>query len=311
MTQEKKNIFLAGSLLALLLFVIALFLNAGKNEEVDKEVFKVQQLDEIDRVQLSSKGRDVNLSFNGSRWMVNEAYQADDQLITVLFATLQQAVPKRLIASSIRDSVSNAIRTQGIHISLFKEEEKLKNFYVGGDEASRLTYFMDDDNGPYIMNIPGYRVYVAGIFEVDENGWRDKRIFNFNWRNFKSLKTEILSQPNQGFEIKDVGTGFDLVNSPTSDTTKLNNYLDAVSLLVAKQFVLRGSDHRYDSLLQTQPYVTIEVFDLGDNVYKLGLYRPLDGDTNVLGQMGSEDAVLFDNEQVLPILKSKDYFVRR
>ncbi len=37
------------------------------------------------------------------------------------------------------------------------------------------------------MNIPGYRVYVSGIFELDESGWREKRVFAFNWQNFQKL----------------------------------------------------------------------------------------------------------------------------
>lgn len=306
MSQEKKNKVLVISFGGLMILAVVLFFYQADKQEIDKSIFKVDDLSLVDRVTLSSANGDVELSFSGSKWLVNNNQEADEQLITILFATLQQAEPKRQVANSMKDSVSSMVLNHGVKLNLYQGEALVKSFYAGGNAAKTEAYFMDDE--PYIMVIPGYRVYVSGVFEVEANGWRDKRVFNFNWRNFKKLEAKFSRQANQNFSIADQGSGFDLVNSPPSDTTRLNDYLDAVSLLMAKEYLTSGRQSIYDSLIQTLPIATISVYDLGDNVMTLDLYPPLDGDPDALGRLNGIDPVLFGREQVIPILKTRDYF---
>lgn len=297
------------SLGGLIVLAVLLFFYQDNQQEVDKSIFKVENLSLIDRVELLSANSEVELSFSGSKWLVNKSQEADEQLITVLFATLQQAEPKRMVANNLKDSVSNLLMKNGVKLNLYQGDVLVKSFYAGGNETKTEAYFMDE-SGPYIMTIPGYRVYVSGVFELEANGWRDKRIFNFNWRNFKKLTAEFSRQPDQNFTISDQGAGFDLVNSPPSDTTRLNDYLDAVSLLIAKEYLTSGRVPFYDSLLQTTPIATISVYDLGDNALTLDLYPPVEGDPDALGRMNGTDPVLFGRAQVMPILKTRDYFKR-
>lgn len=308
MSQEKKNKALVASLGGLIVLAVALFFYQSDSQEVDKNIFKVQDLSSVDRVTLSSATEEVELSFSGSKWLVNKNQEADEQLITVLFATLQQAEPKRQVANNLKDSITSMLLKEGVKLNLYQENALVKSFYAGGNAAKTEAYFLDNDLGPYIMTIPGYRVYVSGVFELTANGWRDRRVFNFNWRNFKKLETEFSRQPNQNFSISDQGAGFDLVNSPPSDTTKLNDYLDAVSLLMAKEYLTPGLIPAYDSLLQTTPIATIRVYDLGDNTMTLDLYPPIEDDQDALGRLNAADPVLFSRSQVIPILKTRDYF---
>ncbi|MBX2943968.1 MAG: DUF4340 domain-containing protein [Cyclobacteriaceae bacterium] len=308
MNQEKKNKVLVASLGGLLMLVIVLFFYQNDRPEVNKNIFKVDDLALVDRVVLSSVGSEVELSFTGSKWLVNQNQQADEQLITVLFATLQQAEPKRQVANNLKDSISTMLIKKGIKVTLYEGGTSVRSFYVGGNAAKTEAYFLDEQLGPFVMTIPGYRVYVTGIFELDAGGWRDKRIFNFNWRNFKKLETDFAKQSNQSFTIEDQGSGFDLIDSPPSDTTKVNDYLDAVSLLMAKQYLPVGHQSMYDSLIQTSPLATIRVYDLGDNALVLELYPPIDKDPEVLGRLNGTDRVLFSREQIIPILKRRDYF---
>lgn len=311
MKQENKNKLLTISLLGLLLVASLLFFYKAGTDEVNKDIFKVASLSNVDKVVLFSPERQVELKFNGSKWNVNQSYPADDQLITVLFATLQQAEPKRRVSSSLADSLSGALHANGVKVTLYEGETSIKSFYAGGNNAKTVAYFLDDEQAVYTMSIPGYRVYVAGIFELDENGWRDKRVFNFNWRNFKKLKTQFHDQPDQNFEIAEKEGGFNLLGPIQADTTRLNDYLDAVSLLMVKEYVSLGKKSPVDSLLQSPAWMTIQVFDLGDNVYQLDLIKPSEGDMDVRGKIGESDAVLFSREQVFPVLKTKDYLLRQ
>lgn len=287
--------------------VILLF--RGKGNQLDKDVFKIDNLSAIDRIQFQSQGRVVELNFNGSRWLVNKDFDADDQLVTVLFATLQQVEVKRKVAASLSDSIANSLKRTGTIVSLFVGADLEKEMLVGGNAGKTEAYFISNDNIPYLMVIPGYRVYAAGVFELDQNGWRDKRIFNFNWRNFKKLTAQFSDPKRKGFVIEDNGFGFDINNTTGTDTTRLNDYLDVVSLLMAKNFVTQGENQAYDSVLQTRPEVTIEILDLGDNKFSLELYEPIKGDGQVAGKLNGAEGVLFDRQQVLPLQRGRDYFL--
>ena len=87
-------------------------------------------------------------------------------MIEVLFATLQQAEPKRPVSPSIRDSVRQDLRQRGVRVSLFSSGVKEVGFYAGGNMKKTQAFFSHEqkDETPYVITIPGYRVYVSGIF---------------------------------------------------------------------------------------------------------------------------------------------------
>lgn len=309
MTQQSKNKLLAGTLLVLIAAASAMIWSSGEGEQIDKNIFRVDNLTEIDKVTFQSKGEVIELSFNGSRWLVNQSYDADDQMVTVLFATLQQVEVKRSVAAGLADAIANRLRQDGVKVTLYAGAESELEIYVGGNVNKTEAYIMDMNNRPFVMNIPGYRVYAAGVFELDQNGWREKRIFNFNWRNFKKLKAQFADPAKKGFEIEDQGFGFDITNTTGTDTTKLNDYLDAISLLMAERYIVPGVDLQLDSLLLTQPELTIEVLDLGRNKLSLDLYTEQSKDGEVVGRLNGLEGVIFDPEQVLPLKRDRDYFL--
>lgn len=309
LNQEQRNKWLVYSLVGLTVLtgVITLWQWREKPAVVDKAIFKMENQSAIDRVELRSDRDTVILKYDGVRWKVNDRYDAESRLVTVMFATLNQAEPRRRAPESLRDSLRSQLIQTGVLVDLFEGEKKVNSFYAGGDQQKAVAYFMDEDGNAYLMAIPGYRVYVSGIFELDENGWKEKRIFNFNWRNFKGLSARMMDG-SQDFVVEPGDEGFAVAGISPVDTTRLNDYLDAVSLLQADRFISKGYSARYDSLLLTRPALAIEVTDLGNTAYHLRLYAPLPGDRYVLGETGRQERVLFERQALNPILKGRDYF---
>jgi hypothetical protein len=311
--QEKKN----RRRLILFLVLIACtgavyFVQQAQDQPiVDPSLFKVEDPSKIDRVVLQWKDRRVDLHFD-SDWKVNR-YEADRALIDVLFAALAQALPKRPVATARRDSINKILGAQGVTVSLFEGTELKKQFVAGGDPQKRETYFkIDTDTEPYLMTIPGYRVYLADIFAIDENGWRDKRVFNFAWRNFKSLTTVNTADPSAGFVIsrpdRSLTVTVEGMNEP--DTSRVNTYLDDVQQLSADQIISKGTQ-RYDSLAQTKPVNTIEVHDIANRTYRLELFPALRGETVILGVAHEGDLVLFDRKKLFRVVKKRTFFKRQ
>jgi hypothetical protein len=310
--QQKKNIRLL-ILLGLLLVAtgVVAWLNTDDGAvEIDKTIFRVEDFKTVDGFTFESKAGKVDLKYNGSRWKVNNKYDADRNLVDVLFATLQQAEPKRPVASALKDSLAKVLVNDGVKVSLYAKENTLESFYAGGNGKKTQAYFKQvNDHTPYVMIIPGYRVYASGIFELDENGWRDKRIFNLNWRNFKDLTTTFSKEPKQNYKVSFIDKYFGVEGMTYVDTTKLNNFLDAVSFINADQILKPGSSVTYDSLLKTQPVVTISVHDVAEKNIELSLYAPIKNDPYVLGRSADGEGVLFRRETITPIIKGRDYFM--
>ena len=90
------------------------FNHRAKDGDIDKNIFKNFDLNSIDEISLESSKGKVTLKYNGSRWRVNDQFAADPSMIDVLFATLQQAEPKRPLAEGV---ISSALTLMGSHMS--------------------------------------------------------------------------------------------------------------------------------------------------------------------------------------------------
>ena len=309
--QRDTNIYSAITLSLLIVSSGGLFFLTLKEAkpEIDHSLFKIDQSEKIDQVTLASPKGKVNLKYDGNRWRVNEKWEADPKMITLLFATLQQAVPKRPVATSMNDSVTHWLSKQGTKISFIENGVPKMNFLAGGNAIKTETWFLKDgDLHPYVMNIPGYRVYVAGVLELDENGWRSKRIFDFRWRNFKSMTSTYLKEPKQSFEIELKDHYFGIKDLTAVDTTRINDYLDAVSLLFASKFISPGQP-QIDSLVATKPAVRIEIKDITSHVYILELFTPWKGDNEVYGRLADGQIVALEKNKIAEIVRRKDYFL--
>jgi hypothetical protein len=310
--QEKKNIRLLISLFAIsgLCILLVFFGGRSEHEEVDKNLFRVDDQTQVSKIVLStpSKDQEVEIRYDGTKWIVNNSFEADNQLITVFFATLLQAEPKRPVAETLQDSIANRMEKQGIRVKLFEGEQLVKDFWVSGNDQRSETYFqLADDKKSYLITIPGYRVFVASLFELSEAEWRDKQIFNFNWQNFKSLKVHFPQQTNQDFTISFANKLFGIEEVAVADTTKLSAYLESVFNLQADQFNINSSSG-YDSLLKTTPVYSITVTDIASRTYQLEVFPPLKGEQVILGRLNDNLSALFNPKQIAQISRKRSYF---
>ena len=183
-----------------------------------------------------------------------------------------------------------------------------KEFYVAGNLAKSETYFSFDDTDWYVVTIPGYRVYVASIFDLTENDWRDKRVFNFNWQNFKSLKAHFPQQPSQDFTISFANKLFGIEEVAVADTTKLSNYLEAIFSLQAEKILTSEETIKYDSLFAKGPLFEIIIQDIGAKTFGLKMYPAQRKNMPIVAQM-NEEVILLPTQAATSVMKRREYFV--
>jgi hypothetical protein len=310
---KKGNILLVIILAVLCATSMMLFVASRRERpaKTDPDLFKVATTEKIDRVVLKRKEQSITLSFENGKWRVNEKWDADARMIKVFFATMSQIEPRRPVAATMADSVTRELDRNGVHVVLSETGIEKASFIAGGNSIKTEAWFLKDgDTQPYVMTIPGYRVYVSGIFELDESGWRNKRIFEFNWRNFRSLTATYATEKNQNFDIEMKDGYFGIKNLTEVDTTKLNNYLDAVSLLFAIRFLPAGNATT-DSLAAARPSANITITDIGKRVYTLDLFAPRKRNDEIYGRLGSGEFVVLADNDVAEIMRRRDYFIPR
>lgn len=304
--ESNRIKYLSLSLIILMIISASLFFFNRKEEapSVDPTLFAVAETEKISSVQLIT-GRDtVDLAFDGSKWKVNKRWDADLQMIKVLMATVRQMVPHRPVAAAIRDSAVSRLSASGTRVILSEAGMPMMEFIAGGNRQQSESWFLKaGDVQPMIMIIPGYRVNVSGIFQLNADGWRNKRVFDFNWRNFKSLTATYPKEGNQGFRVELKDRYFGIAGMQKVDTTKLNDYLDAVSLLMARRFVEGRAEGEKDILAM------IEIHDIANRTYTLELFKPGEKSDDVFGRVGKAEWAAFDPEVVPYLVRRRSYFL--
>lgn len=307
--QQKRNIRLLISLCVLtLITALLIFLFNRTDNVVDKTFFRIADLRSVDKVVLEHDSSKVELKLDASgRWKANDQL-ADRSMIDVLFATLQQAEPKRRVSDKLADSLATYLKKNGTTVTLYQGNESPLRFYAGGNPSKSQAYFAKvGDEDVYLMVIPGYRVYTSGIFEVEASGWKDKYVFGFNWQNFKKLSVSFAASPADDFDV--TMDKLPVIEGVQADTAKLNSFLDNVSLLTADQYLTKSQAVAYDSARFVPP-VEISVSDLSGKVYSLRLYAE-PGKQVVFGMVQGEYPAVFNSRKVLPLMKSKGWFVKK
>ncbi len=254
-----------------------------------------------DSVFLYQRDDTVRLIKSSAGWKVN-GKPADTDRITLLIATLQQSVVRRKVARNQSDSVNRVLDSTGARVEVFAEGRRLLSFQVTGNERSLKTFVRRNDEIPLEVTIPGYRVYAGAVFLLPETEWLDRRIFNFNWRNFKSLTAEFPGSPADDFEVGFNGRFFSVNDLPT-DTARLNTYLDEISLLEADGFF--AEEKLPDSLTNAVPISRISVHTVSGDSLSLTVYR---AGARMLGVSNHLPLSVFSGGKVQLLTRRRNWF---
>lgn len=265
-----RNTLLTISLIGLTMTAVGLFWYDGnRGEGVDPSLFQLPAESAPDRIVIAGSEDSVVLSRSGSRWMVNETFEADDRRMQLFFSAVDRARPRLAGRGLKTDSILSAMQTAGIRVTISDHGAILRRFTSLGDAARMVTWYQGDDQGAlYRMIIPGYRAYLHELFDTRPNSWRTRRLFNFNWRNFVSLKVELPASPVEGFTVAQESGVFRIAGIYATDTARLNSYLDAVSLAEAAE-VMTVSAAVLDSLVSVRPAVILTATETSGRVHEL------------------------------------------
>ena len=312
MNQRNKNIALMGILG--LLFLISIILAVVPDSRIstleNSKIFAVSDTAAIDQVVIKSSNN-INLEKENGTWMLNEQYKAEQNIVRVLLSILKDAEVVRQVPKSQMEEIAGYISNNGYLVEVFSGGKIIQNFYASGNENKTLSYMMPVDvESPMIVNIPGYESYVAGIFEIPTNDWRNRTILSTNWRTLQKLDVSYSEYPEYNFSIEFKFNFLNIDGIDDLDTTQMMTYIEQYNFLQADRYLDTGQYELYDSLLQTPETVTISITDIDpDNSKTIEFYPLLQDDPMMLAYVREDDQmVLFQASRIQSLFAVKEEF---
>lgn len=311
--QKKKNIGLLILFLILLVWT-GVFISLQETSSriaVDEYHFAIEDTASIQKVTiLKFAETQVILEEHSGQWRVNNSYDVDPSMYTVLMAVLNQVRVKRTVPKNRVESISQDLEKNGHRVEIIMENGESRKFFAGGNGIS-ISYFQYPGEDPFVVYLPGYESYVSGIFEVTLNDWRDRLIFQTSWLGLQQLSLTYPNDPEKNVIVKPENDLYRIENVSKLDTATLMNFIDEISYFYTDQYISEGQVPAYDSLRLTVPslILTLEAISL-DRTMQIRLFPPLPGEEVRLGIINENDMCLFNKQRIDFIFKQKEDFTR-
>lgn len=307
--QQKKNIQLLSLLLVLLAFTTAAILyTPGKPEgsSIKKDRFSIENPQEaISRVELKGAQIQNTLVKQNGQWVVNNTFPMDRGMQQVFMALMGRVEVQRPITGALLEEARQTLQDTGIHVQIYGQNELVEEFIAGGDPLTVTSYFMQD-NEVFTVHLPGYQSYVAGMFEVNENDWRERTILNLPWQEFEKV---VLATPDNDSLVFQYDNEAFRLNGMAYDTAKVMQYVSSLSYLYVDKYV-----NEDDSLLaayqSTEPLAQLKIEGLDPNkAAHLSLYPQRNPDARwMVGRLANGQWVLLEAKRAASYIQNKAYF---
>ncbi|MBK7147602.1 MAG: hypothetical protein IPH78_01970 [Bacteroidetes bacterium] len=264
-----------------------LFKNYYKTpEQLDAE-FAVKDESLIHNILLlDNKGGKLALAKKDGRWMVNNKYEAREELIKYLMEALTRIASLAPVPNNAHDNVVRDIMNEHIKVQLYDAQQQLIKSYWVGDASldNRGTYMLMEMDGqpaarPHIAYLPGYQGYITPRFNTDEEVWRSRKIFSDPAAQITELTVQYFAAPEKSFHIQRTPVDSLQVNplepaysiQAPYEQKYVQQYLDFYTSISMEAF-----DNTYsgrDSLLSTTPYCRLSLTNKNGEKKEVNLYR--------------------------------------
>jgi hypothetical protein len=348
--KKNRTIFLVVVILALVALV--LFLTQSKSTfRRSMSDFAVKDTSVVTKIFLSDKNNNsLKLTrIEPGKWMVNDKYPGQKQMIDILLATMAGLEVKEPVARAahnaiISDMAVNSVKVEvyrmGFRINifgwirLFPHEKLEKVYYVGGATPNNRGSFMLIENSaePFVVYLPGLRGFVSPRYSPIEKYWRDFTVFKVPLRELASVKMEFPTNPEDSYEVKNDPSGrVSLLSLPGNtpvndfDTLKVMAFLSGFRDLNFEALLNDMDPVKKDSILRSPPFlvmtvndtrggsVSVKVFHKGNTAGfsdTEGIRLPFDPDRLYALVNGGADFVLIQYFAFNKVLRPKFFFLK-
>ncbi len=293
--MSKTNKILLALIVVLAVVNIGLFFSGKWNASgsSDQSIFMVADTSVVDKVQIQSPESTIDIVRVGGQWKLNDEFVVDEGLRRLFFSILQRVRVRKPVDLAPSDSIHVQVSgNNGLEFMVFSNPTKTKTYF----------YHPQQDQS-YEVEIPGYNEYVGGIFELNENQWRDRLIMDENWRSIKSVNLDYQEEGQSDLSIAFNGEFFNLEGINSIDSTKVIDYLNQFQVFEVNEIISRERFPRFDSLSKTTPSATLTISSIRSaEPYQLMLFPVIENMAYQLVTNKNDDLMILDATRVNQIL---------
>jgi len=133
-------------------------------------------------------------------WEMNGNLRVDDEMLRSLFAVLTRLEVKRGITAQEKDKVADQFLQNGIPLKVYIDGQPTHQFTLAGDGEE--TFAQNQDGEVYAVHIPGYFVYLRGLFDIRPQEWEDRTLIRTDWRTLKEIQIQYSKNPENNLTIR-------------------------------------------------------------------------------------------------------------
>lgn len=296
----------------LVLLGIGYYLSRGSSSLLADREFAVADTARVERIVLTRemakmpKPERVELVRKKNGWWANDLYAAPTARMKQVLETIAQIQAREPVDVPARANALRYIKEAHVKVEVFWGDSS-RVYYVGPgspDRRGSLAYLERDDI-PYIVEIPGFHGSVDRYFATNIKDWRDLRIFSGTHETLRKVEMQYRNAEDSWTMTRNADGMWHLQGTPTDTSASLRymrQYKDT--------YALEPADDRYpgrfDAVRKQQPDIRLTLTDKAGKTTRLNMMiLPQKPDLMVGWVEGKEELLLLQTYALEPYLVSR------
>lgn len=303
-----RNIILLVVLIILIISNLLLFNLKPKlvNLSFDPDLFMVRDTSEIERFQFNSEVLDHYFS-RQEGWKINNEFPSDPNLRKMLFTVSKRVKVSRALTGNEKNQLLKRNEEMGTLVTLTVDGIE-QSYSVVGNANKTKTYFIQNEE-VYQVNIPGYQDFLANIYKLSSDQWRNRLLFNGNWRTIQKIEVVYPEKSDKNLVIHFDETFYKVDGLEKIDSSAVVTYLNQFEYLQANERISSGFSSAFDSLSKTLPEMIISISDIKYKLpVEIKIFPELPGQSIRLIMDQDNELMVFESNRIFSYFKSRSDF---
>ncbi len=217
--------------------------------------------------------RTLTLTRKDSAWMVNKKYPALQAKMNILLKTLKLLRAKEPVLPQAKNNMLNLLAREHTDVEILSKDGSRKSYKVGTNTPDNMGTFMllKGADDIYVTFIPGHTGYLNSRYSSVEDDWKENLVFATTPDQIEWVKVEYSSSKDSSFQISRKGKDWLLNGGPGSDL--VTEYIAGFQKIIAESMVEKYYPGKKEELLKVNPDVIFEIKNLGEEVFRLKIWR--------------------------------------
>ena len=266
--------------------------------------FAVPDTASISKIIISGSGNSNEMERKAEGfWLMNKKYKVAPYLMALLLTTIRNVEMQRPLGKNEAQTVIEDLKVRYKKVDIFVKGELYKTYLVGDDAQGNLgTYFKFEEGDPYVCHLRGFTGFLSPRYNVIENEWRNKILFQSSPQTLQSVEIKYFASPVDNFKISFEGKYFSIEGASRFDTSAAAGFILAFKKIYLERYLLGFDKRTNDSLLKKMPEWSINLVDIDPEKSHLVNFYPSGEDDRSIGYLpDTKEWITVQDPGLLPV----------